>query len=448
MSRAFENQASEYEYNPEMGEFGDSEFGEGEEEFGEAEFGEAEVRDHRRRLPPPPPRGYPQRPYPPRVSGPSFRYPRSGQASRYYAARPYRLPGYASRPYGGTRWSPARTVYGSQYYGAQQPVRYGYWPQPYAVGLAPRWRRWRRWSGGGWPYGQTQYPQPYDEPQYPPYPEPAYDEPPPPPPVVAPVVRMAPPPVAEPPGPMPAEPPAPPPTGQSGSGELYIEPEAFEFQPEYGYESEQDEFAGGYGEYESAGGYGEYESPGGYGEYEQGWYTPQRLKGPCPAYVPGEVAKSTTAAGHLPADVFPEPDKALVADFGVDWRHTKPGLAHDATLKAWLASALAEMHTNPSVGLSLIGFSDCVGRENNNSFLRRGRAERLKELLLRLAGPDRAFLSSRLDTQAAAMDEFIADNGTVAGRAMNRGVLILKKEIIRIIDTPPGRNRGAGPAPR
>jgi hypothetical protein len=31
---------------------------------------------------------------------------------------------------------------------------------------------------------------------------------------------------------------------------------------------------------------------------------------------------------------------------------------------------------------------------------------------------------------------------------MNRGVLILKKEIIRIIDTPPGRNRGAGPAPR
>ena len=38
MSRAFENQSSEYEYNPEMGEFGDSEFGEGEEEFGEAEF--------------------------------------------------------------------------------------------------------------------------------------------------------------------------------------------------------------------------------------------------------------------------------------------------------------------------------------------------------------------------------------------------------------------------
>ena len=46
------------------------------------------------------------------------------------------------------------------------------------------------------------------------------------------------------------------------------------------------------------------------------------------------------------------------------------------------------------------------------------------------------------------MDEFIADNGTVAGRAMNRGVLILKTEVINIIDTAPGRSRGAGPAPR
>ena len=106
------------------------------------------------------------------------------------------------------------------------------------------------------------------------------------------------------------------------------------------------------------------------------------------------------------------------------------------------------MRADPSARLNLFGFSDCVGRENNNSFLRRGRAERVKELLLRLAGPDRAFLSSRLDTQAAAMDEFIADNGTVAGRAMNRGVLILKPEVINIIDTAPGRSRGAGPAPR
>lgn len=415
MYRAFESEGSDFEFSPEMGEFGEAEFGEAESD--EAEFGESEVRDHRRRWAPPPSPSYPQRAYGSRFSGPSFRYPRSGQVSRYYAARPYRSPVYGSRPYGATRWWSTRPAYVSQYYGMQQPVRYGYWPQPYSAGMTPRRRRWRRWYGSGWPYGQTRYPEPYDEPQYA---EPAYVEPPPPPPVVAPMVQMAPPPVAEPPSPAPTEPPASPPTGQSGTGELFIEPEAFEYESEYGYEGEQDEFAG---------------------EYEQGWYTPKRLRGPCPAYVPGEVAKSRTEAGHLPADVFPQPSQALVADFGVDWRHTKPSLAHDATLQAWLASAIAEMRANSSVGLSVIGFSDCVGRENNNSFLRRGRAERVKELLLRLSGPDRAFLSSRLDASAAPMDEFIADNGTVAGRAQNRGVLILKSEIIHVTGTAPGRGR-------
>ncbi|MEY9880947.1 hypothetical protein [Bradyrhizobium sp. USDA 329] len=417
MNRAFESERSDFEFNSEMDEFGEAEFGEAESD--EAEFGEAEIRDHRRRLSRLPPRAYPQRPYTSRVSAPSFRYSPSGQASRYYAARPYRSTVYGSRPFGASRWWSARPVYGSQVYGMQQPVRYGYWQQPYTAGIAPRWRRWRRWYGGGWPYGQMRYPQPYDEPQYP---EPAYVEPPPPPPVVAPMVQMAPPPDAEPPSPAPAEPPAPPPTGQSG--EFFIEPEAFEFESEYGYEGEQDEFED---------------------EYEQGWYTPKRLTGPCPAYAPGEVAKSRTEAGHLPADVFPQPSQALVADFGVDWRHTKPSLAHDATLQAWLASAIAEMRANPAVGLSVVGFSDCVGRENNNSFLRRGRAERVKELLLRLAGPDRAFLSSRLDAWAAPRDEFIADNGTVAGRAQNRGVLIMKSEIIRVTGAAPGRGRRSGP---
>jgi outer membrane protein OmpA-like peptidoglycan-associated protein len=419
MSRAFESESSDFEFNPEMGEFDEAEFGEAE--FGEAEFDEAEVRDHRRRLPPPPPRGYPQRPYAPRVAGPSFRYPPPIQAS--FAARPYLSRVYGSRPYVGTRrWQwPARPVYGSRYYGGPPPMRYGYWQQPYVAGVAPRWRRWRRWSGGGWPSGQTQYPEPYDEPQYP---EPAYVEPPPPPPVVAPMVQMAPPAMSEPPAPPPAEPPASPPTGQSVAGEFYIEPEAFEFEPEYGYEAEQDEFAGGEG------------------EYEEDW--PQKLTGPCPAYDPGEVAKSRTDAGLLPADVFPQASQALIADFGVDWRHTKPGLAHDATLKAWLANAIAEMHADPSLGLSIIGFSDCVGRENNNSFLRRGRAERVKELLLRLAGPERAFLSSRLDAGAAPVDQFIANNGTAAGRAKNRGVLILKSEIIRVTGSAPGRSRRSG----
>jgi outer membrane protein OmpA-like peptidoglycan-associated protein len=179
---------------------------------------------------------------------------------------------------------------------------------------------------------------------------------------------------------------------------------------------------------------GEGEYAGGFGEYEFGAYQPQHLTQPCPPYAPGEVAKSRTDAGHLPSDVFAQPEQVLIADFGVDWRHTKPGLARDATLKAWLTGVIARMRTDPRVGLSIIGFSDCVGRENNNMFLRRGRALRVKQLLLQLASPaDRSFLNSRISSaDAASPGEFIADNGTIAGRARNRGVLVMTSEIITI----------------
>src|SRR6187402_2817816 len=50
MSRAFESEGSDFEFNPEMGEFDEAEFGEAE--FDEAEFDEAETRDHRRGMPP------------------------------------------------------------------------------------------------------------------------------------------------------------------------------------------------------------------------------------------------------------------------------------------------------------------------------------------------------------------------------------------------------------
>jgi len=95
---------------------------------------------------------------------------------------------------------------------------------------------------------------------------------------------------------------------------------------------------------------------------------------------------------------------------------------------------IARMRTDPRVGLSIIGFSDCVGRENNNMFLRRGRALRVKQLLLQLASPaDRSFLNSRISSaDAASPGEFIADNGTIAGRARNRGVLVMTSEIITI----------------
>ena len=424
MNRAYERESGDYEFNPEMGEFDEAEYGEAE--FDEAEFDEAEVsvRDHRRRGPPPPPPprpgGYPQRRYASRFAGPPrpFRYPtRPRYPSRSYGARPYG----AGRQY---RWT-ARPAYSSRFYMPQQaagPYNYRYaQQQPYFAGLAPRWGHWRRWMPGGrWPYGQRGYvpsPQPsYDEPQYP---EPAYAEPPPPPPpVIVPPPPMVQPAMAEPPSPPPstAEPTATPPD-QPAPGELYIEPEAFEFDPEFDeYQGEQEAFAGGFG------------------EYEYGSYQPQQLTGPCPPYAPGEVAKSKTEAGHLPSDVFAEPDRVLIADFGVDWRHTKPSLARDATLKAWLAGVIARMRASSKLGLSIFGFSDCVGRENNNTFLRRGRAQRVQQLLLQLASPaDRRFLNSKISfADAASPGEFIADNGTIAGRAQNRGVLVMTSEIITV----------------
>ena len=340
MNRAYERESGDYEFNPEMGEFDEAEYGEAE--FDEAEFDEAEVsvRDHRRRGPPPPPPprpgGYPQRRYASRFAGPPrpFRYPtRPRYPSRSYGARPYG----AGRQY---RWT-ARPAYSSRFYMPQQaagPYNYRYaQQQPYFAGLAPRWGHWRRWMPGGrWPYGQRGYvpsPQPsYDEPQYP---EPAYAEPPPPPPpVIVPPPPMVQPAMAEPPSPPPstAEPTATPPD-QPAPGELYIEPEAFEFDPEFDeYQGEQEAFAGGFG------------------EHEYGSYQPQQLTGPCPPYAPGEVAKSKTEAGHLPSDVFAQPDRVLIADFGVDWRHTKPSLARDATLKAWLAGVIARMRASSKLG--------------------------------------------------------------------------------------------------
>ena len=262
---------------------------------------------------------------------------------------------------------------------------------------------------------------------------PPYMEPPPPPPVILAPPPMMPPPMAQ---PMVAVPPSPEPAVAAPSPaqsqppaqdqpaatkEFFIEPEMFEFTPEFG------EYEGGWGEFEA-----------GFGEYEGG--QPQRYTGPCPPYQPGEVAKSKTEAGHLPADVMQIPRGMLIADFGVDWRQTKPSLERDPTLKAWLASVIAAMRKDPGLGIAIWGFSDCVGNEKNNTFLRRGRAQRVMQLLLRLAGPDASLLGSRIVlAEPAALDDYVADNGTIEGRAQNRGALIEWSEIIRVYGQAPRR---------
>jgi outer membrane protein OmpA-like peptidoglycan-associated protein len=184
---------------------------------------------------------------------------------------------------------------------------------------------------------------------------------------------------------------------------LRVRPEAFEFDPEL------DEYERGWGQDEGL-----------FDEYE----TPAR-PGACPPYERGEVAKSRTQQGHLPADVINHPRGLLIADFGVDWRTPKSTLRSDATLRAWVATMVDVIRANPSTRIRISGYSDCVGRERNNAFLRRGRALRVKQLLQQIAGPRWSVIAPRIVfTGAAPAGDYIADNASVTGRAQNRGVLI------------------------
>jgi hypothetical protein len=244
--------------------FGEAEFGEAE--FGEAEFGgafegewegEARVRDHRR----------------PTASRAGYRPTAWSSRSRSYTPRPARWgtrTSYRSRPVSrswsrpwsrpsyrpaGYRWGQpglsSQWYRGGQYY----PGRYWRFGQGQTfAGGTPQWGTWDRFGRRRrrYPYysrygtGGSAYAQPsYDEPV-----EPPYEEPPMPPPVI---VAAPPPPPPQAPMPPPETPPAdpnattmpPPAQDQAKAGEFFIEPEAFEFEPELdimfeegGYEAE------------------------------------------------------------------------------------------------------------------------------------------------------------------------------------------------------------------
>ena len=156
----------------------------------------------------------------------------------------------------------------------------------------------------------------------------------------------------------------------------------------------------------------------------------------CAPYAPGEVERSTSAAGLLPADVIDHPRGTLVADFGVNWRTPRDALARDPLLANRLRAWLDRARTDPTTRLRILGFSDCVGPERDNLYLRKGRATRLAALLERMAGPAAwAALRPRITAvEAAPVGEFVATNATVEGRAQNRGVLV---EFVRTIDMAP-----------
>lgn len=435
--------SGDFEFESDMQEFDGAEFEGGD--FGEAEYGEAEfdggefegewdgeVRDHRRR---PTPRAavrsssYRR----PAVSRSGWRPSRWSSRQRAFAAprSAWGTRRYASRPFGTQqRYRVARPSYSSRWSGSGQYPR-RYWQsgqqQSYS-GSTPQWGYWDRWGRwrrrypyGRYGYGGTFAQQPYDEPAYA---EPPYEEPPPPPPPVI----VAPPPPPSPQSPMPEPPPVdpvgttppPPAQNQAKSEEFFIEPETFEFEPEV------DEYESGWGELQ-----GEFEQyEGGVDELETG-----RGAGQCPPYQRGEVEKSRTAPGHLPSDVIQHSRGLLIADFGVDWRTPKSSLRSDATLRNWVDTMVRVVRANPSTQIRISGYSDCVGQENNNAFLRRGRAQRVRQLLQQIAGPQWSVLAPKIIfTGAAPAGDYVSANGTVDGRAQNRGVLI---EHTRTIDFAP-----------
>jgi outer membrane protein OmpA-like peptidoglycan-associated protein len=144
----------------------------------------------------------------------------------------------------------------------------------------------------------------------------------------------------------------------------------------------------------------------------------------CPAYQPGEIAKSRTAAGHVTPDVIADKRGTLIRDFGVDWRHVKDAVRNEPALRTWLDTMVQVVRANPTTRIRLLGFSDCVGGEANNVPLRRGRAMAVRGLLQQMAGANWSLLQPRISIDAGPAGKYIVSNATPEGRVNNRSVLI------------------------
>ena len=134
----------------------------------------------------------------------------------------------------------------------------------------------------------------------------------------------------------------------------------------------------------------------------------------CSNYEQGEIDDSHSESGILGNDIILEPGRIIIADFGVDWRHVKNIAKTSPTLQSWFQI----FESNPSYSLKIVGYSDCVGSENNNTHLRQGRAKRVEDLLP-------AGAKSRVGFRGmAALGDYIGNNTTKEERAKNRGVVI------------------------
>jgi hypothetical protein len=159
----------------------------------------------------------------------------------------------------------------------------------------------------------------------------------------------------------------------------------------------------------------------------------------CPGYEAGEVEKSIRH-GYLPSAVIRHASGGLlIADCAVNWRSPRPSARSAPLLQELIRAA----RTNPSIKIRIVGYSDCVGEERNNSVLRLGRARKVYELLQQLfgAGPQWDRLRPNIKVDAAPAGAYVADNSTAQGRAQNRGALIEHTRVVtfapQVVETPP-----------
>jgi outer membrane protein OmpA-like peptidoglycan-associated protein len=139
-------------------------------------------------------------------------------------------------------------------------------------------------------------------------------------------------------------------------------------------------------------------------------------KGDCAGYSQGEIEQSRTEKGMITNDVVETADDGLIiADFGVDWRHVKDSTRNNPALLNMLKKFESDDTYNH---FTITGYSDCVGLENNNTDLRKGRAKNVTKLF------DKKLKGKIASTTAASPGEFVTGNDTEVGRATNRSVII------------------------
>jgi outer membrane protein OmpA-like peptidoglycan-associated protein len=134
-----------------------------------------------------------------------------------------------------------------------------------------------------------------------------------------------------------------------------------------------------------------------------------------PAYASGEKETSQTT-GHLNPDVTEFDGRLVISDFAVNSPLVRPDTRREKPLQ----NALTAFERDQGLRFRISGFSDCLGKEQNNQKLRQDRAAAVFNLLGKNAR------SRVVSVGAAPAGTFVpgSDNGTAAGRARNRGVVI------------------------